>query len=118
MSMQHRLRRRAPAEEGSAEDQGLEAAAASQGEEAPGPTGPPYKKVDAEYARRAGKVPITMKWVDRNKGDNERHNYRSRLVCREIKRAHHAEYIPEYATFSAMPPLEASEGFCFLRWSR
>ena len=44
-----------------------------------------YKKVDAEDARKVGKVPITMKWVDRNKGDNERPNYRSRLVCREIK---------------------------------
>ena len=66
-----------------------------------------YKKVDAEDARKVGKVPITMKWVDRNKGDNERPNYRSRLVCREIKRAHNAEYIPEYASFSAMPPLEA-----------
>ena len=66
-----------------------------------------YKKVDAEDARKFGKVPITIKWVDRNKGDNERPNYRSRLVCREIKRAHNAEHIPEYASFSAMPPLEA-----------
>ena len=66
-----------------------------------------YKKVDAEDARKVGKVPITMKWVDRNKGDNERPNYRSLLVCREIKRAHNTEYIPEYASFSAMPPLEA-----------
>ena len=55
----------------------------------------------------AGKVPVTMKWVDRNKGDNERPNYRSRLVCREIKRAHNAERIPGYASFSAMPPVEA-----------
>ena len=73
-----------------------------------------YKKGDAEDARKAGKVPIAMKWVDRNKGDNERPNYRSRLVCREIKRAHNAEYIPEYASFSAMPPLEALKIFGFL----
>ena len=48
-----------------------------------------------------------MKWIDRNKGDLERPNYRSRLVCREVKRARGAEYIPEHASFSAMPPLEA-----------
>ena len=66
-----------------------------------------YKKVPAEQARAAGKVPITMKWVDRNKGDLERPNYRSRIVCREIKRSKNADYIPEHASFSAMPPLEA-----------
>ena len=48
-----------------------------------------------------------MKWVDRNKGDRERPNYRSRLVCREVKRARNAEIIPDHASFSAMPPLEA-----------
>ncbi|CAE7546001.1 unnamed protein product [Symbiodinium natans] len=66
-----------------------------------------YEKVPEEQARAAGKVPITMKWVDRNKGDNERPNYRSRIVCREVKRAKNAEFIPEHASFSAMPPLEA-----------
>ena len=66
-----------------------------------------YKKVPAEQARAAGKVPITMKWVDRNKGDLERPKYRSRIVCREIKRSKNADYIPEHASFSAMPPLEA-----------
>ena len=66
-----------------------------------------YKKVPAEQARAAGKVPITMKWVDRNKGDLDRPNYRSRIVCREIKRSKNADYIPEHASFSAMPPLEA-----------
>ena len=35
-----------------------------------------YQKAPAEQARAAGKVPITMKWVDRNKGDLERPNYR------------------------------------------
>ncbi|CAE7358585.1 unnamed protein product [Symbiodinium sp. CCMP2592] len=66
-----------------------------------------YEKVPEEQAKAAGKMPITMKWVDRNKGDNERPNYRSRLVCREVKRAKNAEFIPEFASFSAMPPLEA-----------
>ena len=49
---------------------------------------------------------ISLKWVDRNKGDALRPNRRSRLVCREVKRAASAEHIPEYASFSAMPPLE------------
>ena len=66
-----------------------------------------YEKVPEEQCYAAGKAPITMKWVDRNKGDNQRLNYRSRLVCREVKRAKNAEFIPEHASFSAMPPLEA-----------
>lgn len=65
------------------------------------------KKVPLEQAKAAGKMPTTMKWVDRNKGDLQRPNYRSRLDCREVKRSRNAEYIPEHASFSAMPPLEA-----------
>ena len=48
-----------------------------------------------------------MKWIDRNKGDATHPNYRSRLVCREIKRASNADFIPDYASFSSMPPLES-----------
>ena len=66
-----------------------------------------YKKVPISECEQEGKTPITMKWIDRNKGDLERPNYRSRLVCREVKRAKGAEYIPEHASFSSMPPLEA-----------
>lgn len=66
-----------------------------------------YAKVPTKEAQRAGKPIISMKWIDRNKGDNEHPNYRSRLVCREVKRAKNAEHIPEYASFSAMPPLES-----------
>ena len=29
-----------------------------------------------------GKAPITLKWIDRNKGDSTKKNYRSRLVVR------------------------------------
>ena len=55
-----------------------------------------------------GKPPIPLKWVDTNKGDVERPNYRSRLVVREIK----AKKTPEEKLeidqlFSSMPPLEA-----------
>lgn len=60
-----------------------------------------------EEAKAANKPIISMKLVDRNKGDTQRPNYRSRLVCREIKRASNADFIPEYASFSAMPPMES-----------
>ena len=33
-----------------------------------------------------GRSPITVRWVDVNKGDDESPNYRSRLVAREIRR--------------------------------
>ena len=66
-----------------------------------------YKNFPISECEQEGKIPITMKWIDRNKGDLERPNYRSRLVCREVKRAKGAEYIPEHASFSSMPPLEA-----------
>ena len=39
-----------------------------------------------EAFARAGKAPISVKWVDTNKGDDENPNYRSRLVAREIRR--------------------------------
>ena len=63
--------------------------------------------VPIEEAKAANKPIISMKWADRNKGDTQRPNYRSRLVCREIKRASNADFIPEYASFSAMPPTES-----------
>ena len=48
-----------------------------------------------------GKLPITVKWVDVNKGDDDEPNYRSRLVAREIKRR------GEESIFAPTPPLEA-----------
>ena len=60
------------------------------------------------------RAPITLKWVDRNKGDTTRENYRSRLVVREIKSQGQAALIPEYALFSSMPPLEALKLLCSL----
>lgn len=52
-----------------------------------------------------GKGPITLKWVDRNKSDDQKPNYRSRLVVREVKRA--TTPLAEHESYSAMPPLEA-----------
>ena len=39
----------------------------------------------AEAYANMGKPPITVKWVDVNKGDDDVPNYRSRLVAREIR---------------------------------
>ena len=47
-----------------------------------------------------GKGPISVRWVDINKGDDENPNYRSRLVAREIRRRGDAP------AFAATPPLE------------
>ena len=55
----------------------------------------------SEAYERMGKPPITVKWVDVNKGDDDVPNYRSRLVAREIR-------LPgESSIFAPTPPLEA-----------
>ena len=68
-----------------------------------------YPKVDiGECCQETGKKPITLKWINTNKGDEARPNYRSRLVVREIKRTKSPEEtLPAETLFSAMPPLEA-----------
>ena len=45
-----------------------------------------YKRPRAEAYQKMGKPPISVKWVDVNKGDTENPNYRSRLVAREIRK--------------------------------
>lgn len=62
-----------------------------------------------------GKPPITLKWVDKNKGDDSRPNYRSRLVVREVKKK--GQELAEHEHFSAMPPLEALKALCSLMTS-
>ena len=61
-------------------------------------------------AKKTGKGPITLKWIDRNKGDREHPNYRSRIVVREVKKQHGA--LPGHMLFSSMPPLEAVKILC------
>ena len=44
-----------------------------------------YTKVPiAECRNKTGKAPISVRWIDINKGDAENPNYRSKLVAREI----------------------------------
>ena len=61
-----------------------------------------YTKVSLQecYAK-IGKAPITVRWIDINKGDNINPNYRSRLVAREIN-THKRDDL-----FAGTPPLEA-----------
>ena len=61
-----------------------------------------YTKVTmAECRKQTGKAPISVRWIDVNKGDAERPNYRSRLVAREINTHKRGDL------FAATPPLEA-----------
>ena len=54
-----------------------------------------------EAYKKPCKPPITVKWIDVNKGDDEHPNYRSRLVAWEIR-------LPgEDPPFAPTPPLEA-----------
>ena len=54
-----------------------------------------------EAKRRTGKPPITVRWVDVNKGDDVHPNIRSRLVARQIRQP------GEEAIFAPTPPLES-----------
>ena len=75
-----------------------------------------YTKVPLEECwQTTGKAPITLKWIDKNKGDQYRENYRSRLVVREVKKP--GQTVPECESFSAMPPLEALKALCSLMTS-
>ena len=61
-----------------------------------------YKKVPVkEGVARTGRQPISVRWIDINKGDSTNPNYRSRLVAGEIN-THKREDL-----FAATPPLEA-----------
>ena len=61
-----------------------------------------YDKVPITECRaKTGKNPITVRWIDINKGDSANPNYRSRLVAREINTYKREDL------FAATPPLEA-----------
>ena len=57
--------------------------------------------LNAECRRLTGKPPVTVRWVDVNKGDGLNPNVSSRLVARQIHQA------GEEAIFAPTPPLEA-----------
>ena len=55
----------------------------------------------AECLAKTGRAPISVRWVDVNKGDDVCPNYRSRLVARDIRRR------GESPIFAPTPPLES-----------
>ena len=61
-----------------------------------------YTKVpNVDCGNKTGKAPISVRWIDFNKGEGDKLNYRSRLVAREIN-THKREDL-----FAATPPFEA-----------
>ena len=54
-----------------------------------------------------GRPPIPTDWVDIDKGDSLRPNYRSRLVCQETRGWSTVDVEDWAATFAATPPYEA-----------
>ena len=62
-----------------------------------------YEKVPIEEAKKNEAKLITTRWVDINKGDGEKPQYRSRLVARELNAQ------DEAGLFAATPPLEAKK---------
>ena len=54
-----------------------------------------------EARSRMGRAPISVRWVEVNKGDDINPNIRSRLVAREIRA------VGEDAIFAPTPPLES-----------
>ena len=61
------------------------------------------KRPKDESKKVTGKQPITVRWVDINKGDEVSPNYRSRLVARQLK----ARDPSGDSFFAPTPPLEA-----------
>ena len=60
-----------------------------------------WVKVDREQCfRETGRPPIKLRWVDVNKGDCSKPNYRSRIVAKEIKTHNRPDL------FAATPPIE------------
>ena len=55
-----------------------------------------------------GLPPISVRWVDKNKGDSSQPHWRSRLVARQFKDQN------DETLFAPMPPLEAKKTLLFL----
>jgi hypothetical protein len=61
------------------------------------------KRPKAEAFQKTGRPPISVRWVDVNKGDDQCPKYRSRLVARQLKATDQSGE----SFFSPTPPLEA-----------
>ena len=63
--------------------------------------------LEAEAVENTGCAPISVEWVNTNKGDAERPDVRCRLVVQETKRVSTLGPEDAAAIFAATPPLEA-----------
>ena len=63
--------------------------------------------VGSRPAKGSGYTVVRGRWVDVNKGDSEKPNYRSRYVGQEIKKGVKTAFVSEF--FAAMPPLSSSK---------
>ena len=82
-----------------------------------------YLKKQAVYEKRpmsealkvTGRRPIPVRWLDTDKGDPTKPNFRSRLVVKDIKAAKsESEQLPQNLLFSSTPPLESMRLLCSL----
>jgi hypothetical protein len=82
-----------------------------------------YLKKQAVYEKRptseafkvTGRKPIPVRWLDTDKGDPTKPNFRSRLVVKDIKAAKsESEQLPQNLLFSSTPPLESMRLLCSL----
>ena len=64
-------------------------------------------KIVPRHELPEGTVVVKGRWVDINKGDADRPNYRSRYVAKEIKKGSKGSLVAEF--FAAMPPLSCSK---------
>ena len=64
----------------------------------------------------SGKIVLKGRWVDVNKVDEYRPNYRSRYVAKEIKKGVRSSFVAEF--FAAMPPLQGCKFLLLLALTR
>ncbi len=60
------------------------------------------RSVEECYAK-TGRQPISIRWIDTNKGDKAKPDYHSRLVARQLGGG------AEFDLFAGTPPLEAKK---------
>ncbi len=58
-----------------------------------------------EVWRVAGRARVGVKWVDANKGDKEKPEYRCRLVAKEIKMGKREEKKSMFSLFASTPEM-------------
>ena len=73
------------------------------------------KRPLSEAFQVTGRRPIAVRWLDTDKGDPTKPNFRSRLVVKDIKAAKaESEQLPQNLLFSSTPPLESMRLLCSL----